>query len=178
MMACMEHNAEFLAEDLAITDGETVYSVPWTSTFRYYSNVEKGFLTRAHNNLTRIFPPLELVSILEPKPISKYIDQRAICDKSKITHIVILERGTTSVQQETPEEVHRKILNLNRFEFNYHKSPLIVAYEFFNPTLNIAAACEAESDILKKLIETAKERVIIRTNDPTQYTSLALNVLK
>jgi len=157
MMACMEHDAEFLAEDLAVTDGETVYSVPWTSTFRYYSRVEQGVGARTLNKLTRIFPPLELVSILEPKSVSAYIDKEAICDKSKITHIVILERG---------------------FEFNYHKAPLIVAYEFFNPTLNIAAACEAETDILKKLIETAKERVIIRTNDPTQYTSLALNVLK
>jgi len=163
---------------LAITDGETVYSVPWTSTFRYYSRVEQSFWARTLNTLTKTFPPLELLPILEPKSINTYIDDRAICEESKITHLVILERGVTSVQEETVKEVHRKIINLNRFEFNYLKAPLLVAYEFFNPSLNIAAASEAESNILQKVVERAKSRLIVRTNNPTNYASLVLDALK
>lgn len=176
MTACMEHGGEFLAEDIAITDGEMVYSVPWTSTYRYYSHVEKGFGTRTFNAFTRIFPPLELLTLSKPKRISAYVDKEKICDSSKITYLVILERGSTSVQQASPGESYRKISNLNRYEFNYHKAPLIVAYEFFNPSLNIAAY-KAEQDILKKLVDNAHKRLIIRTNKATNYTSLILGAM-
>jgi len=81
------------------------------------------------------------------------------------------------VQQETPKEAYRKILNLNRYEFNYHKAPLIVAYEFFNPSLNIAVACKTEQDILKKLAKNAHERLVVRTSDPSNYASLILDAI-
>ncbi len=178
MMACMEHKAEFLAEDLAITDGNTVYSVPWTSTFRYYAGVERGFFTRALNNLTKIFPPLELLPIIEPKSINAYIDREGFCDKSQITHLFILERGVTSVKQVSPKEACRKITNLNRYEFNYIKAPLLVAHEFFNPCLNLTAAYDAEHDILKKLVDNANERFVICADNPMDYVSLIMTALK
>jgi len=177
MMACMKCEAEFLAEDIAITNGEVIYSVPWTNTFRYYSRIEKDFLSNIVNALTRIFPPLELLTIYKPKPISAYLDKEKLCSNSKITHLVILECGNTLVQQETPKEAYRKILNLNRYEFNYHKAPLIVAYEFFNPSLNIAFACKTEQNILKKLANNAHERLVVRTSDPSNYASLILDAI-
>ena len=178
MMACMENGAEFLAEDLAITDGTTVYSVPWTSTFRYYSQVDRSFVSRTVNALTRLFPPLELLPIAKPKPVNAYVASNKLPDKSRITHLAILERGPVSVQQENQEEAFRKITNLNRYEFNYHKAPLIVAYEFFNPALNIEAACKAEQDILKALVTNVRERLLVRTDDAKKYSSLILGALK
>jgi len=174
MMACMEHGAEFLAEDLAITDGRTLYAVPWTSTFRYYSRVEKSLLARTANTLTRIFSPLELILARKAKPISAYVESEKICEQAKITHLAILERGTTSVQRVTQQEAYRKILNLNRFEFNYQKAPLLVAYEFFNPSLNLAGACEMEQNILAELTDNIGERLVVRTDDATRYASLIL----
>ena len=61
MMCCMEHGAGFLAEDLALTDGKIIYSVPWTSTFRYYSKVDKSRFNDVMNRMTQLFPPLELI---------------------------------------------------------------------------------------------------------------------
>jgi|Deesub1362A_J573_1020465.scaffolds.fasta_scaffold00432_14 hypothetical protein len=178
MVACMEYGAEFLAEDLAITNGEKAYSVPWTSTFRYYSTLGKRPVSRIFNTFSRLFPPLELLPIYKPKPVSAYLDGEKIVESSKITHLIILERGSTLVQKETPEEAYRKILNLNHYEFNYFKNPLIIAYEFFNPSLNIAAAYMAEKNILKKLINNVDERLMIRASDPIKYASLVLNSLK
>jgi hypothetical protein len=178
MMACMEYGAWFLAEDLAITDGELVFSVPWTSTFRYYSQVDKRYLSHVLNALTRVIPPIDLLTISKSKPISTYISREQMIDNSRITHLAILERGTTSVQPETRGEAFRKIANLNRYEFRYDRAPLIIAHEFFNPSLDIDAACRTEQDILEKLVENAYELLVVRTNDAMEYAPLILDAIR
>lgn len=177
MMACLEYGAEFLAEDFAITDGKTVFSVPWTSTFRYYSRVDSGYWPRLANALTQKIPVLELLPLVKVKPVNAYIDEKQMLARSDVTHVVILERGETSIQRVSPDEAFRKIANLNRYEFNYRKAPLIVAYEFFNPSLNIEAACQTERNILKGLINNARELLVVRTPDATEYASLILDAL-
>jgi hypothetical protein len=178
MMACMERGVEYLAEDLAIADGDLVYSVPWTSTFRYYSGLKNRCLSRTLSALRRMFPPIELMPINKPKSVSTYLDRAKICTHGKITHLVILERGNASVLQESPEEAYRKILNLNRYEFNYYKAPLLIAYEFFNPALSINEACKAESDILNEMVQRIRNRLVVRAPDPKEYSSLILNAIK
>jgi hypothetical protein len=177
MMACLEYGAEFLAEDVAITDGRTVFSVPWTSTFRYYLRVDSGCLLRLVNALTQKIPVLELLPLVKVKPVNAYIDEKQMLSRSDVTHVVILEHGETAVQRTPPDEAFRKIANLNRYEFNYHKAPLFLAHEFFNPSLNIEAACQTERDILKQLINNARELWVVRTPDATEYTSLILHAL-
>jgi hypothetical protein len=175
MMACMEHGADFIAEDLAITDGHMIYSVPWTSTFRYYSNVDERRLIRAVNMLTRIFPLLELIPFLKSKPVDTYVESRRLIDSAPISHVVVLERGDESIIPEAPEEVFRKVLNLNRYEFNYQKAPIAVAHEYFNPRLNIDEACLSERKILRTMIDSALETLVVRANDATRYASLIIN---
>jgi len=178
MMACMEFGADFLAEDIAITDGAVLYSVPWTSTFRYYSRVEEGLGARLINSLTRVIPPLELLSIGRHKPVSEYIDSGRIVDNAKITHLVLLERGPEAVSEQSARDVIGKIINLNRYEFCYVKSPLITAHEFFNPALDVEKAVATEKDILLRTAENARQRLVVRTTDPTCYASLIMDALK
>lgn len=177
MMACMDHDADFLAEDIAITDGKMLYSVPWTSTFRYYSNVDDSLVSRTMNKLTRVFPPLELLPVSKPKPINEFVEDRRIADSAKITHVVVLERGQEAVTSEDRDEIAWKIINLNRYEFCYTKSPLITAYEFFNPSLNIDAARNAEHKILRRTVKNAQECLLVRSPDATRYASLILEAL-
>lgn len=176
MMACMEYGAEFLAEDLAITNGSQLYSVPWTSTFRYYSRVEQSRFSRALNSATNLFPPLELLPLRKAKPIGDYVSQAQLVDDAPITHLIILERGPTAVRHEPFEEAYRKIVNLNRFEFNYVRSPLITAYEYFNPSLDIDAAVASERRILKDMLRSVP-CVTVRADDATQYASMILDQL-
>ena len=176
MMACKQ-GAQFLAEDFAITDGRTVHAVPWTSTFRYYSDVEGGLWSRAVRGLTALFPPLELLPLQRSKPIDSYLDRHAILDHSPLTHVVILERGPTGVHEEPLDEAYRKIANLNRFEFKYTRAPLLVAYEFFNPALDIAAAATGEAAVLRQTVLHARRRLVVRALDATQYAPLILGAL-
>ena len=175
MMACLQHNAEYIAEDLAITDGTDVLSVPWTSTFRYYKQVDNSLLSRTKNWLTKLIPPIELLTRSQPNPITKYINPNSMLSKSKVTHVVILQRGEEQVRPIQLNEAFHKVRNLNRYEFNYHKAPLVVAHEFFNPKLDIEGACRTEDTILKQLLENADHRLVVQTKDPTQYTNLILN---
>lgn len=172
MQACMKLGGEFLAEDLAITDGEMVHAVPWTSTFRYYGEVDSSRSSRFRNRLTQVFPPAELVPSRTPESIQGYVGSEKILDQANITHLVILERGTSEIVRISPEEAFRKILNLNRYEFNYAKAPSAVAYEFFNPELDLDSASASERKILREMISHAQEILVVRSPNPMDYAQM------
>ena len=175
MTMCINNNAKFLAEDMAISDGEFIYSVPWTSTFRYYSSVDNSFFNRLFIKLEDKIPIVGLLSTSRNKKVSDFIGQQNIIDKAKVTHLVILEKGEENVKIEKPEIFYRKILNLNRYEYNYIKAPLLRAYEYFNPDLNIDSAYKYEQELLKKLVKNSQKQVIIKSNNPLNYSSMLLN---
>ncbi len=178
MMSCMKHGADFLAEDLAISDGSVLYPVPWTSTFRYYSTVERGTAARISNALTKLLPIIELLPAGKRNPVTNYIDASKIAPPSRITDVVILERGEEEIVRFSPQDALGKLINLNRFEFWYQKSPLITAYEYFNPGLDVAGAVEIERRLLLSLAENAQQVVIVRAPDANRFAPLALRALE
>ncbi|MDH7602744.1 MAG: hypothetical protein QHI38_11420 [Armatimonadota bacterium] len=177
MTACMDHGADFLAEDLAISDGVMLYPVPWTSTFRYYSKVETSLGARLGNALTKLVPIVELLPVGKRKPVTHYIDSTKIAPPSRITDVVVLERGDEQVVRCSPQDALGKLANLNRFEFWYHKSPLITAYEYFNPDLDVAGAAQTEKRLLLKIAENARQVLVVRALDPSRFASLTLDAL-
>jgi hypothetical protein len=177
MMACMEHGSSFLAEDLAITDGKTLYSVPWTSTFRYYDRIDTSRRSQALTRLTKIVPPLELLPFGQTDAVDTFIDSRRMLADSPITHVAILERGHECITDETGDEAYRKAVNLNRYEFNYVKAPALVAYEFFNPDIDLDGAAAEERRLLRQTIDHAQQRLVVRSQDATRYASLLVDHL-
>jgi hypothetical protein len=172
MQACMKHGGDFVAEDLAITDGTTLHAVPWTSTFRYYGEVDQSRSSRIRSRLTRIFPPVELIPSRNAESIEGYVDEARILDKARITHLVILERGEPGILPISADEAFQKIRNLNRYEFNYAKAPAAVAYEFFNPELDLDGAAEREREILRSMIANADEVLVVRSRNPVDYAEM------
>lgn len=178
MQACLEMGASFLAEDLTITDGVTIFSVPWTSTFRYYEDIDRRFRTRVLNGMTKRFPPLELIPIARARPIDELVQPQRIISRSRCSDIAILERGRGGVRAVESEEAFTKILNLSKYEFNYHRAPVVVAYEFFNPELDIESAMQSERAILRKLIEQADNCIVVSCQDPKDYaTTIAAEMI-
>ncbi|MBN1877738.1 MAG: hypothetical protein JXA33_26185 [Anaerolineae bacterium] len=177
MMMCLEHDAHFIAEDIAITDGKSIYAVPWTTTFRYYSQVEEGLWSRAVNKMTRVLPVLELFPLAGLKNITKYVSESHIVNRSTVDRVVILERAEPGVQSLQVADAVRRISNLNRYEFNYRKSPTMVAYEYFNPDVDLASACEAEQRILLSLVENAHCSHLVTAINPSDYSGLIRHLL-
>jgi hypothetical protein len=178
MTACMQHEAEFIAEDLAITDGKTLYSVPWTSTFRYYDQIDRSLRSRVLAAATAKFPPIELVNMGRSDRVDSLMAPTRLLSASEVTHLVILERGPRDVRSIAIEDAHRRAVNLNRYEFNYVKAPLLVAYEYFNPELDLDAASAEERRILRDVATNVSERVIVRAEDPNDYAPLILDHLR
>jgi len=177
MMACLNHEALFMAEDFAITNGKEIFSVPWTSTFRYYKNVDKSWRSRLGGLLQDVFPPIELMPLRKQQPISEYIPLERMLSKSTATHLVILERGPEALVEASSQEAMRKVRNLNRYEFNYARAPVVIAHEFFNPELDIAHACETENTLLRSLVENVSHRWIVRSPNAMRYVEMIMHKL-
>jgi hypothetical protein len=178
MTACLDHGADFIAEDLAVTDGRDVFAVPWTSTFRYYQQIDRSLAARFRDKATRVFPPLELWSARRPAPVTEYVSSDRVVARSRVTHVVLLERGEPQLRPLELTEACRKLRNLNRYEFNYHKAPLAVAYEYFNPQLDIEAACRAEDASVRQLLEGSQHIWLARSDDPTQYARIIVEAIR
>lgn len=178
MMACMDHGAQFIAEDLAITNGREIFSVPWTSTFRFYSNMEQSTASKLKNRAAKIIPPLEYVSFSKTKPVTDYVAASSILDAETVTHVAILERGADEVSAEPAEEAVRKMLNLNRNAFHYLKSPFLTAYEFFNPGMAIEEAASNEKAILEELVRNSEKVFSVKNVNPTDYAHVLVDQIK
>lgn len=177
MTACLQLGADFIAEDLAITDGERLFAVPWTSTFRYYEDIDTSRRSKALNRATRLLPPLELLPLGKTQGVDTMLDPSRIVTGSKVTKIVILERGRETVEPLDAKEATRKAVNLNRYEFNYMKAPTLVAYEFFNPGLNLSSSVATEVRIIETLVRSGAEAWVVRSPDATRYASLVMGLL-
>ncbi len=174
MMACIDHGAQFIAEDLALTDGKKIYAVPWTSTFRFYSNLKQSRASKMKDKMVKILPPLEYISFSKAKPVTDYVGSSLILDAETVTHLAILGRGTDEVTIQDEKEAFRKMLNLNRNAFHYLKSPFLTAYAFFNPQLDIERAAAQEKEILAKLINNCEKVFLLKAVNPTNYAHMLI----
>jgi hypothetical protein len=178
MSASIDHGADYIAEDLALTDGRDVVSIPWTSTFRYYKQIDRNPLARLRNVATGYVPVIELLPRRRPKAVTQYVPPHQMTDRSRVTHVVLLEPGAASLRNADLDEACRKIRNLNRYEFNYSKAPFIVAYEYFNPRLSIDTTCRTEEFLIRRLLENCDHRWVVSSHDPTRYADMIIQALK
>jgi hypothetical protein len=148
-----------------------VYSNPNTSTFLHYGEEDnhKGLRSWICN-----IPLLEYYINPSKKSISEGIKNFTVDESAKIKRIFILDRGKEStIEKIDAEEALRRILIINRNEFSYHKNPLLFAYSYFQPCLNIDKLMKTEERILREIVEKT-ESFLVRTADPRQYIDLVM----
>lgn len=174
MRAIFDSGAFYMSEDLGIIDGVDFYACPWTSTFRYYDELSMSRLLRWRMKLIRVFPPAELLPVPgDHKTIDRYIQNERILFKNKLNYIVFLARRPGGVEIIGKERAHQMIINLNRYEFMYMKSPMLTAYAYFNPELDIHKMVEKEREILAKAVENAT-CLLVQSEDPTKFADLII----
>jgi len=170
---CKNNGFKFIAEDFALTDGKNVWAVPWTSTFRYYDEINESKTDSIVNRITSILPVMELVSVKKNKSIDAYLGKDIIKHFSKATDIVVLERGAMRVERDKTDGL-RKLINLNKYEFNYHKAPSILVMDYFNENFSPEVMHETEKNILSKLIDNCNY-VSISAENALNYANIVLN---
>lgn len=169
---CKNNNFKFISEDFALTDGDNVWAVPWTSTFRYYDEINESKLDTFINKVTTFFPVIELISIKKKKAIDRYLGENSIKYFAEATDVVVLERGESSINRNKIDGF-RKIINLNRYEFNYHKAPSIIVMDYFNEGFSPEIMYDTEKKILKKLINKCNY-ISIAEENAQKYSDIIL----
>jgi hypothetical protein len=170
-LLALKRGFHYLSEDISIVDEQSVYSNPNTSTFLHYGEEDnhKGLRSWICN-----IPLLEYYINPSKKSISEGIKNFTVDESAKIKRIFILDRGKEStIEKIDAEEALRRILIINRNEFSYHKNPLLFAYSYFQPCLNIDKLMKTEERILREIVEKT-ESFLVRTADPRQYIDLVM----
>ncbi len=109
------------------------------------------------------------------KSIDEYIGDERIIMKSNATDVVALERGNQTISHDKKGAL-TKILTLNRYEFNYHKAPTLVALSYFNPDISPEVMYDCEKKILGMLLERCEFTCVVTTN-ALDYSDLVFKEL-
>lgn len=179
MMAVKNDAVQFLAEDVAVTDGYSVFACPWTSTFRYYDQLNQSSLLRLWMRAMKVFPPLELIAPpTKSKKIDAYVPSSRIASSAPISYVFVLARRPGGVIQLAPDEATRLLFNLNRYEFNYIKSPLLTAYSYFNPQAPDGHTLLSKEQALMAGIANRAKVYSVQDSDPSKYAEQILQVIE
>lgn len=175
---CASSEARLITEDLAVTDGTSIHSVPWTSTYRQGAPVKQNRLISTIKGFAGIISALRPRANSTHRPENERAAAVDMLGSADITHLIILERGFPSVTRGSNAECFRRIANLNSYQFNYRTAPVLTAYEYFNPALDIDAVRRLELSILAKLVDNAQERYIISSTDATAFADVVADILE
>ncbi|HID93730.1 MAG TPA: hypothetical protein EYP60_06505, partial [bacterium (Candidatus Stahlbacteria)] len=143
-ISLLDHGFKILSEDIAIIDDQHVYGCPLTSTFEFLpSNVKLSKIRAVQAAITK-----RLSLHIPVRNIFELVDKSKIDKKARVKIICILDVGEPKLEKLTKEETMRRISILNRDEFSWYKDPLLLAYSYFNPSLDLNSLMIKEKAIL------------------------------
>lgn len=162
-LRAVESGFTFLAEDVAITDGERVYGLPLSVSFACdIRGEEMGLRDRFSRLRVRSFqwaaaalPPLTYLLPFPSLNILSLAPQTRIESQAPLAFVFILGRGPREVVPLSPQEALAKLILVNRSEFSYYQNNLLLGYSYFNPWLNLSDLMREEEKLLAKAVENA-----------------------
>lgn len=176
-LLALNRGYSYMAEDIAVVDDKHAYINPYTSTFLH----NKEF--RGYNPLNKLFVDLPkkiplLSAYITPKlSVANFIKNFKVEGKARIKNIFILDRGKSNIETIGPDEAARRTMIINRNEFSYYKNPLLLAYSYFNPSLNLDNLMKIEQELVHTI--TRKSNCfILKTLNPKEYMDLISKALK
>ena len=115
-----------LGEDIAVTDGERIYAVPWTDTYRSYGAAAD---TGRHPAFSETSAPLD--------------------------RLFLLERGSGGLR-DASSDCEKRIALLNRYGIGWSFSPAVTALGYFNDDVSPESLREQETAILRAMTGRAE----------------------
>lgn len=128
--------ARILAEDMAVTNGESLWGAPYTALYRDYHDA--ALETVRQNPETDAFA-------------------------RRIDGVVILQKGTSEGESQAGDFLHRLLL-INRYSLGYYYSPCVRVLDYYNADFDVMAAQAAEERILGRMVQNARTAVVERQN--------------
>jgi hypothetical protein len=115
-----EHGFNFVAEDIAVSDGKNIYGCHFTATdVPFHINKRRLSL---RNKLKQVFFPN-----IEKKRLVDYISKDRLINRTSISRIVFLKKGKNNISNISKEIAKKWITRSNMMEFNYRSNRSLLA---------------------------------------------------
>ena len=111
------------------------------------------------------------------KPFKHFLKQVDYRLRSRLDTIFILEKGKRMYQKLSKAEAIRKILLLNRLEFNYYKDHLFLTYSYFNDEFDVDSIYRNEEKMIKDFVIKNKT-FLVRSDSPHDYIDIIEQIIK
>lgn len=160
---CRENDADYISEDLVFTDGTTLYGVPHTASYR----PETARKAKQVGTL-----------VSEVRRNTKKRDKEAfgierVAQSAPATDLFLLQKGT---ENGADPDCYGRICALNRYLLHYHRSPVLLALAYRDPSFSPTLLEEREEHILQTLLEHTSSSVLTET-DPALFPQRILQAL-
>lgn len=108
---CGQPEYSLVGEDIIITDGNSLFACPWTSSYRRKPSAldSAGALGRVNG-----------------------AGKHRACESCRVTDLAVLSLGEAAESEDRDELLHR-ICMLNGYLFNYYSSPVVKVLGYFSP---------------------------------------------
>lgn len=135
---CKEFDYRLISEDVAITDGKSIWGCPWTNSVRpskkrlsFFGDSAGSLFRRKHSCSQN----------------DKFISN------VKLTDFVLLDKSAHNAMDVTSKDIVKRVTILNGYIFNYCCSPIIKIFAYFDSNYYTNWLSETEY-IVKNLIES------------------------
>ena len=140
--------AEIIAEDMAVTDGVSLWGAGQTNLYRDYK--DKSLME------------------FDPSSFRSKID--------RIDTLVILQKSD-DCRESTPQDFDKRLLLINHYSLGYYYSPCIRALGYFNKEISVEKSEKTEKSILRRIQENAN-CVMLENRDSMQFSCQLISVIE
>ena len=178
--SALKKGYKFLSEDMLALNERFAYAAPLISCRTCYEKFsgKKGKKRAFGKNklpfwesvnfflsLPRIFFPQGVSS---GQPFENFLSGGKVIEKTKVSKIVILERGDEGLVKLREDECLEKVLILNRGEYAYYHDSFLRALSYCNPEVDIKRIVQTEEKVLSHLVKKSS-CYLLQVENPFQY---------
>ena len=165
------HGLSFIAEDIAVTDGQRIRGAPYTGTGlpKPFPEMKPTVRERARRALFPVWLKKSLAGQLSPDQIRASAPLRTI---------VFLERGDPRIRDVGREEAADLLLRNNRLEFRYGTSRHLLHAWYNAGSPDLGTVGEAEKTLLERTVANAEQIVLISAREPENFAQKVLDVTR
>lgn len=135
-----DYRAEIIAEDMAVTDGTSLWGAPHTGLYRNYHD----------------------------RSLSDAGREQSLFASDKIDVLAFLQKGKGKSEKKLADAAERLLL-LNHYSLGYYYSPCVRVLNYYNRAFSIETAQAEEKRILQKLTDNT-EQLWLENADPMQFS--------
>jgi len=150
-----KYGAKYIAEDMLVTDGDTLFSCPYGISHLHPDLLPLGASWSIYEKIYTSFPGLDILGKKPIKSILDVISRNKLCLQSRVDYIFVIRKGERETSLLDAETAIKMILASNKAEFRYSTNPMLMSAQMMG-LVDVFGAMESEKKIIDKLINNSE----------------------